>query len=264
VLFHRLPRAVRLTEAGALLLKGAREVLGARDRVEELAAQYQGLLWGRLELHASTIPGEYLLPGLVARFKERHPHIRIRLHVGSSADILRRVAGGDALLGFVGERDPQLGLEYVALWRDRIGLYRSAAAPGDGTPRDAVDPAGVERLPLILRDAGSGTRNAVEAALRKLGVEFERCKVVAEFGSTAAVKEAVKAGAGVGFLSDVAVRCEVEGKTLVPVEIAGLPPVRRLFHAVWDPRKSLPPAASAFLDLLRECPPEGAAPGVAH
>jgi len=72
----------------------------------------------------------------------------------------------------------------------------------------------------------------------------------AEFGSTTAVKEAVKAGVGAGFLSDVAAKHDVGASLLRQVSIVGMDPVERRFYLVRDPQKALPPAGQAFLNLL--------------
>lgn len=246
-LFHRLPRVVELTEAGGELLPRARALLEARDHLLERAASYRGLLWGRLEVHASTIPGEYLLPPVLAGFKRTHPEVRVSLRIHDSSEVLRLVAGGEASLGVAGERQEGLGLEYLPLWSDRLGLYAGRGFPVERP----VSSEGLADLPMIVREEGSGTRQAVEAFLRGKGIFPEKLRVVAEFGSTAAVKEAVKAGIGVAFLSDAAVTCEVEAGVLIPIVVSGMASVERGFYAAWDPQRVLSPAVRAFLEVLQ-------------
>ncbi|MBE0617433.1 MAG: LysR family transcriptional regulator, partial [Proteobacteria bacterium] len=136
-LFDRLPRAVELTEAGRLLLPEARMILEARNRLLEQSSSYLGLLWGTLRVHASTIPGEYLLPSRLAAFKRAHPEVRVRLHVASSAQVLDAVGAGEAALGVVGRLGEAAGLSNAPLWTDRILLY---AAPSLG--RDRLESTG--------------------------------------------------------------------------------------------------------------------------
>ena len=246
VLFDRLPRSVGLTEAGRLFLGEARSILEARERLQERARAYRGILWGRLDVHASTIPGEYLLPSRVAAFRKVHPEVRVSLRVRSSAEVLDRVMSGEAGLGVVGERVEGLGLDYVALWNDRVRLF--------GAPSLGLGPVlgreALRAVPLVMREEGSGTRKVVARALASAGVGFEELNVLAEFGSTSAVKEALKAGAGAGFLSEVAVASEVESGVLEPLELDFMGPVERRFWAVWDPQRQLSPAARAFRDEL--------------
>ncbi len=245
-LFDRLARSVELTDAGRLLLVEARMLLAARDQLLERASAYRGLLWGRLRVQASTIPGEYLLPALLAGFKRDHPEVKVSLHVKSSAEVLDLIRAGEGDLGVVGSREDGSGLSFAPLWGDRIGLY---AAPGSGF-EGPLALAGLGRVPLVLREKGSGTRRAVERALEGLGVATEELEVLGEFGSTAAVKEAVKAGIGAGFLSEVAAAWETRVGALQVVPVEGLPAVERRFHAVWDGQRNMPPAAQAFLEVL--------------
>lgn len=245
-LFDRLSRAVEPTEAGRLLLPEARRILEARDRLLERAAAYRGLLWGRLRVDASTIPGEYLLPSLLAGFKKAHPEVQVGLRVHSTGEVVERIRSGEGDLGVVGSRDEESGLSYAPLWGDTVRLY---AAPGLGLEAP-VSLAGLRRVPLVLREEGSGTRRTVERALAAAGVPAAELAVVGEFGSTTAVKEAVKAGIGAGFLSEAAVAWETRAGALIPVPVEGLPPVERRFYAVWDGQRHMPPASQAFLDLL--------------
>ncbi len=245
-LFDRLPRAVELTEAGRLLLPEARMILEARDRLLEQSSAYLGLLRGRLRVHASTIPGEYLLPAQLAAFHRTHPEVRVSLHVASSAQVLDAVAAGEAALGVVGSRGDVPGLTFAPLWTDRIQLY---ASPGLGRTRlESLED--LRRVPLVFREEGSGTRGVVEATLGGLGLAAGELDVVGEFGSTSAVKEAVRAGIGAAFLSEVAAACEVRAGALSALFVPGLPPVERRFHAVWDGQRSMPPAARVFLAFL--------------
>ena len=71
-----------------------------------------------------------------------------------------------------------------------------------------------------------------------------------EFGSTTAVKQAVAAGIGVGFLSDVSVGTEVAAGTLREVSVVGLTPRTRRFYLAWDPERALSPACSRFVEQL--------------
>jgi DNA-binding transcriptional LysR family regulator len=245
-LFHRLPRVVQLTEAGELLLPRARELLGSRESLLEWVAAYRGLLWGRLTVHASTIPGEYLLPPLLAAFKREYPEILLTLRIQDSGEVLEQLRRSEAALGVVGKQDNAGGLEFRPLWQDRIALFAACKAPTG--PRLGLDD--LRREPVVVREEGSGTRRAVEGALKSQGLPMSDLNVVSEFGSTTAVKQAVAAGIGVGFLSDVSVGTELTAGTLREVAIDGLPPLTRRFYVAWDPDRALSPACERFRDFL--------------
>lgn len=247
-LFHRRPRAVELTEAGELLLPRARELLASREGVLEWVAAYRGLLWGRLTVHASTIPGEYLLPPVLAAFKAAHPEIRLSLEIHDSDAVLAKIRRGEAALGVVGGRGEGNGLVFQPLWQDRIDLYVCAHGPDP----DRLSAAQFRQTRLVLREEGSGTRRAVEEALRCHGTGVEECRLVAELGSTTAVKQAVIAGLGAGFLSDVSVAAELAAGTLRRVALDGVETITRRFYAVWDAEREPSPAAARFREALLE------------
>src|SRR5438067_2173629 len=165
-----------------------------------------------LEVAASPVPGEAILPLLLPRFREIQPDVQVRESVGDVRSVVERLERGEvevALIGgpFVPAADPAQApsppederLEAAFLARDEFALV----APGDHplAARGPLRAAEVCRYPLVLRSEGSGARTAVEEALLAAGVERDDIKIAAELGSTEAVKRAVEAGLGVGFVS---------------------------------------------------------------
>jgi DNA-binding transcriptional LysR family regulator len=109
------------------------------------------------------------------------------------------------------------------------------------------------REPLILREAGSGSRWCLEHALERAGKSLSELRVALELGSNEAIKEAVLRGVGVAILSTHTVRKEVESGRLHALGVSGLPLFREMF-AIWDRRRVLPIPARLFLDLLEASP----------
>lgn len=118
-------------------------------------------------------------------------------------------------------------------------------------PGCAVAAADLERIPLILRERGSGTRNVVELALKKAGVSLRKVKIAMELNSSESIKSAVEAGLGVGFVSQWALRKERKLGTLGIVRIPGVQMKRYLnFLHVQGPEPS--GVAGSFLQFARE------------
>jgi DNA-binding transcriptional LysR family regulator len=103
--------------------------------------------------------------------------------------------------------------------------------------------------PLIVREPGSGSRDAVEKALEAAGLGLDGLQVIAEMGSTSAIKQAVKAGMGVSLMSRRAVDDESRSGLLGSVRIKDLP-VTRHFYVVTHASRSRSPLCQAFLDFL--------------
>jgi DNA-binding transcriptional LysR family regulator len=197
------------------------------------------------------VPGEHLLPGLLAAFRGRHPHVRVRVAVADTAAVLRQVEHGQAHLGLVGGKGASPHLEYRCFACDSLVLVVPAGHPWARRRRAALDR--LLEAPLILREAGSGSRWCLERALARVGRSPADLRIALELGSNEAIKEAVARGVGLAVLSAHAVERETRpGGPLRALQVTGLALEREMF-AVWDRRRVLPIPARLFLDLLEPC-----------
>ena len=246
VLFHRLPRGVELSEAGKRFLPRAIEILESRKKLLYEASEYNGLLRGTLEIHASNIPGEYLVPLCLSQFKDIHPSLRLICKVHDSAETIDKVASGEAYLGVVGTTDDNPDLEFIPLWEDRLELFTSTK---NLKLPETITLEELSKAPLIIREEGSASRLEALRTLAEAGVELSKLNVLMELGSTTAVKMALTADVGAAFISTVAVEKEVAEGELRKVTVEGLAPVERRFYLVKNKRRELTPAARVFSEF---------------
>jgi molybdate transport repressor ModE-like protein len=250
-LFERHGGRVLLTEAGRRLHDYAQRILALhRQAIEELTGR-QAPLSGELSLAASSVPGEYLLPDLLARLRQRHPYIQVRATVADTGQVLHQVEQGEAHLGLVGGKADNPHLEFRCFACDKLILVVPAGHPWGQRKRVPLEQ--LCEQPLILREAGSGSRWCLEQALARAGKSLGDLHVALELGSNEAIKEAVLRGLGLTVLSTHAVGRELESGKLHGVQVTGLPLARQMF-VVWDRRRALPIPARLFLDLLQPCP----------
>jgi DNA-binding transcriptional LysR family regulator len=250
-LFDRLGRSIEPTPAGRALYAHGARMLALKAEAQTAMDHLLHRLEGTLRLAASTVPGEYVLPSLVGRFRRQYPKIQVQLRIGNTREMARHVAEGSADLGFVGGLWDDPELRFVELGTDPLLL----AAPARGPDFLEESPVALEtltRLPLLVRAPGSGTRMALEQLLESHGLSLEECSVVAEFGTTNAVVEAVQAGVGVSFLSAVTVRRGVAHGGLRTLEVAGLETLERTFYSVSAPHRTPSPLREPFLRFLRD------------
>jgi DNA-binding transcriptional LysR family regulator len=198
---------------------------------------------GDLLVGASTIPGEYILPALIGRFKEKFPDIAITLLIGGSQAVTEWVLEGRAEIGVVGARSGHRALEYRELLPDDIVLIVGAGHPWHG--RSQVTLEALRAEPLLLREQGSGTRAAFESALGAAGTDIGAFRVVGEMGSTQAIKQAVRAGVGVSLVSRRAVEEECRAGSLGCLKVQDLK-VSRAFYLATHRERSRSPLAEAF------------------
>jgi DNA-binding transcriptional LysR family regulator len=246
-LFLRHGGRVLLTEAGRRLHPHARRILALHAEARQAVTGREAPVAGDLALAASSVPGEHLLPAALAAFRQRHPHVRVRVTVTDTQAVLDEVERGKAHLGLVGGQGDSPHLEYRPFASDRLALLVPAGHRLAARQRVSLRELG--RQPLILREAGSGSRRCLEQALARAGKSVKDLQVVLEVGSNEAIKEAVLRGVGVTVLSTRAVEKELQAGRLHALQVTGLPLVRDIL-AVWDRRRALPIPARLFLELL--------------
>ena len=246
-LLDRLGREAVPTKAGELLYGYAKQVLALRNQAIQALDEYKGSLKGHLVVGGSNIPGEYVLPALLARFKTRYPDISITLRIADSREIARGVLDGAYELGAVGARFDDGQLVYVKFLEDELVLVLPADHPWAAKP--AVNLAELSAQQITLREVGSGSRKVLEEALRSAGINADALAVVAELGSTEAIRQAVKAGAGISVISLRAIREDLERGTLRTVPLEGIR-LTRDFYLVHHKNRSRSPLCETFLTFL--------------
>ncbi len=245
-LLVRKGREVTLTEAGSILYRYAGRVLRLVDESREALGRLDSLARGALTVGASTIPGVYLLPELLSDFSGRYPEVQVSMSITDSKDVIDRVSEGALELGVVGKRTRDKKLGFTPLAEDRIVLI--APPRSDLAKRSGVKLGELKREPMIMREEGSGTRAAVQKAMKEKGVRLGDLNVVMELGSTEAVKSGVIAGLGVSFVSRLAIEREMKLRLLTEVAVERTD-IRRRFYIVTRKGWPVSRAARAFVDL---------------
>jgi DNA-binding transcriptional LysR family regulator len=246
-LLDRLGRGAEATRAGQLLLSHATRMLQLQRETLQAMDSFQGRLAGDLHVAASTIPGEYLLPSLIGRFKEKFPDIVISLLIGDSRAVVDWVIDGRAEVAVVGAKLPHRGIEYRELMPDELVVVVPVAHPWHG--KKEIGLADLRAEAMLLREQGSGTRAAFESALAQAGQDLSAFRIVGEMGSTQAIKQAVKAGVGVSVISRRAVEEECRNGLVWCLKIRDLK-ITRAFHIATHRDRSRSPLAEAFRSFL--------------
>jgi DNA-binding transcriptional LysR family regulator len=202
---------------------------------------------GLLLVGGSTIPGEYVLPALVGQFKLKYPDIAISLLVGSSRQVSDWIEEGRVELGVVGARPASRSLEARELMADELVVI--VPAEHAWAHRRIVTLAELQAEPLVVREQGSGSREAIERALGEAGTELGAFRIVGEMGSTQAVKQAVRAGVGVALISSRAVDLECRAEVVTCLKVDGLS-VFRSFYLVTHRERTRSPLAQAFVEFV--------------
>jgi DNA-binding transcriptional LysR family regulator len=252
-LLDRLGRGATPTRAGQLLLGYARRMLTLSREAHQALERFQGRMSGELVVGGSTIPGEYVLPALIGQFKAKYPDISISLLIGSTRQVSDWVEEGRVEVGVVGARPASRALEAKELMPDELVVVVPAAHPW--ATRRTTTLGDLQKEPMVVRERGSGSREAVEHALQEAGISLASLRIVGEMGSTQAVKQAVRAGVGIALISKRAVEDECRAGLLACVKVKDLR-VARAFHLVTHRDRTRSPLAQGFVEFLESQPVE--------
>jgi DNA-binding transcriptional LysR family regulator len=246
-LIDRSQRSVVLTEAGKRLLSFAEAVEGEREKLHRDLEKMQEEISGSLIIGASTIPGEYILPSLLARFKNLHPAVTIQVDVTDSMTVINRIRTNDYELGFCGVVPEGIDLEYFKIGGDEIVLITHAEHPF--AAKHEITPADLEGEPFIFRNATSGTQRSLESLLAKSGIASGKLTPHLLLGSTQAVVSAVAAGAGIAFVSNLALK--YGGSPLIKqIKVRGLH-LNRDFYCVFRREKVMNRLNTEFKNFMQ-------------
>ena len=245
-LFHRVGRRIALSDAGRIFLVEARRTLASARAAETTLAELGDLRRGALSIHASQTIASYWLPPLLVRFTRAWPAIDLALEVGNTDSVAQAVLLGAADLGFVEGAIDAAGLAAHTVAEDRMVIV---VAPGHPwAKKRALSARDLAQGQWILREPGSGTRSAFEAALAGAGIAPDGLQVVLGLPSNEAVRGAVLAGPYAAAMSELVVAPYLEAGLLARARFT-LPV--RAFSMLRHPERHRSRAAAAFEDLVR-------------
>lgn len=249
-LFDRSLTQVHLTEAGQLFYSHAIKISRQCAEAKEEIKRFQGLEQATLRVGASTIPAAYLIPDLLGSFKARWPGVRLELQQGDSQEVIKLLQENLVEIAVVGGKYNEDPFCFKELLQDRIILVGRSAETGS-----TISVEELKNLPLIIRETGSGTRQATDSALKKAALDTSNLNVVAQLGSSEAVRRSVLSGSGYAFISKIAIAPELADRTLKEILVEGVE-IKRSFYMAWRCGRTLSPAAEEFIQMLSSTFPD--------
>lgn len=246
-LIERHGRRIVLTDAGKLLHDYARRIFALEREMEDALAVMQDAGVGKIQLAANTTMGVYLLPPVVARFRERYPKVELWVTILNSHEIIEGILNWEVDFGLV-EGDPSVlppGLTSEVFTHDELVLVVAASHRWSGMKEQT--PAALSSGELLLRERGSGIREAIEHEFLEHGVHVEPLLTLPD---NEAIKQMAMNGVGAAIVSALAVQRELTTGDLTRLSIKGVE-LRPPLSLVRRTDKRLSPAAEAFCATLR-------------
>ena len=245
-LFDRTPQGVTLTKAGGVFHTYALRILEIQDEMEQQLETVFKHENNQIVIGASTTIGNVSLPCSIYLFKEQYPEVELCLNIANAEEVLRMVMSNEVDIGVV-EGDTESSTHIaIPVTSDELVLIVPPRYPAEG---DVISLQDFLKQPLILREAGSGTRKILVTALARHGYSVNQLNVITEMKNMYAIKSAVEAGLGGSVVPRLAVRKEAYSGTLRVLTITDLEmPVT--FNIVYPTNRSLTTKTKLFLKFL--------------
>jgi DNA-binding transcriptional LysR family regulator len=228
--FDRSGSHITMTPAGRVLLEYATQVNALLVQAEHEIAALSGEHVGQLALGASTTIAQYVLPRLLGEFCREYPRVHPTLLSDNTEHIVEAAEKQKISLGFIEGPARSREVKTEPFLEDELVLIASTAH--EWAERASVRCSEIASIPLLMRERGSGTRHVIELALERQGVKRSTLQIVMELDSTEAIKSAVEAGLGIGFVSRWAIAKDLRlGNSFKIVAVEGLT-IKRQFLVI--------------------------------
>jgi len=226
-LFDRSGTRISLTPAGSLLFDYANRILHLHDEAMFELSHLAGHLKATLRIAASTTIAQYVLPIALARYTDLYPDIQVVLLSGNSAEVEHLVLKNEADIGFVEGKTTNADIHYQPFMNDELVMF---TARQNKIYPQRIELKDLSKLPLVLREQGSGTLEVIRKALAD--VNFSNLNIIIHLGSTEGIKTFIKTGKGVGIVSKVAIENDIEKGEFRLIQVADIQ-LYRQFHVIY-------------------------------
>jgi DNA-binding transcriptional LysR family regulator len=245
-LFDRLGRTIIPTKEAEALYSHATEIIEKANITKDIIGRFKKDISGELIVGASTIPGTYLMPSLMAAFQKKNPAVSFQIFISDSKEIGEKVLKHELLIGVVGTKFSNGYLNHMPFIEDELIAVSSPSL----IKKDVLTLKDLVKFPMVLREEGSGTRKELEKILEGKGISLEDIKIAGIFGSTDAIKQAVKAGLGFSVLSKLSVTDELKYRLLKEIKLSDVQ-MKRKFYIITHKKRSLSFLQNAFLEHMK-------------
>ena len=242
-LFEQLGKKIFLTEAGRELAHYSRNIAQQMAEAEAVLGELKGLKRGKLNISVAST-ANYFAPQLLATFSQRFKDVTVSLNVTNREALLQQLANNEMDMVIMGQPPDGLDLAAESFMDNPLVVIAPVNHPLAGEQHIALER--LQHETFLVREQGSGTRIAIERFFAQRGIKLTTGM---EMSSNEAIKQAVQAGLGLGFVSIHTVALELEMKRLAVLDVESFPIMRHWF-VVHRANKRLSAVSLAFKNFL--------------
>ncbi|RTR25846.1 LysR family transcriptional regulator [Robertmurraya yapensis] len=244
-LFDRVGRETIITPYGERLYHWALKLLQLKDEalfdIKESVTELKGVI----HLGVSSVPGQFLVPKIVKRFREEYANVTFSLSEYPSKIVAEKVMSGMVDMGFLGEKYENDKLHYIPLMKEKLVLISSK----EFALAESVSIHDIIHCPFIMRSSDSGTKAILEKFLKKQHIKEEQLNVVAYTESSQSLIEFVKQGIGIAIISEIAAKEYCTGTHLQIHELEDFHD-ERYFYLVYNEMKTLSLVTRLLIEMI--------------
>lgn len=239
-----LGRQIYITDFGYEIAKAAEEIIDQVQAINNKTLAYKGQLTGRLRISVVST-GKYIMPFFLADFMKKHTGVTVHIDVTNKVKVIESLDKNEVDLALVSILPSTLQVEHLDLMQNKLYLVGNTERKFKKTifKKDIFN-----ELPLIFREAGSGTRKTMEKFIEKNHIAVQKKM---ELTSNEAVKQALLAGLGYSIMPLIGIRNELQQHQLQIIPVKGLP-IKTTWSMIWMKGKKHTPVTAALLDYLKK------------
>ena len=227
--FNRKGNKINLTPAGKVLFDYTNKTFRLEQALEEELNRFKEGQTGELRLGASTTIAQYVIPGILSEFHKKYPELRLSLLNGNSEQIAEALRNDEIDLGLVEGKVKNKDIRYELFMTDE--LVAATSSNNNLIKKEEISLKELVKLPLVLRERGSGTLEVLEYAFREKNIKLSELNVLMYLGSTEAIKRFLESDSSIGLLSIRAIENELKTGTLKIIKIKKFK-VKRTFNFI--------------------------------
>lgn len=250
-LFVRNTKEVRLSESGEVLYEYAKQMIALQKKIEQAFHTADEKEEQCLTIAASTIPAQYLVPGILANFNEKYPGQQFRVIETDSAKVVEQVINHTADIGFTGTVLDKKICKHIPFYQDELVVIAPNTDKYQEIKETQTNAKWIKDENLIMREEGSGTRKEAEKQLKKIGMSISKLNVIASMENPEAIKKSVSNGMGISIISRLAAKDEVEKGKLIALPISEQL-AKRDMNVVYDRNLQPSKATERLIKLVKE------------
>lgn len=243
-LFEVVGRKIYITEFGDQIAKSATKILDEVQALNYKALSFDGELAGTLKI-AIVSTAKYAMPYFLADFMNQHAGVDLIMDVTNKSEVVRSLENNDVDFAMVSTIPKNLNIDRIQLMENKLHLVGGKQYVLEG---ENGNPKIFEQLPLIYREQGSATRNAMERFIASHRISTYKKM---ELTSNEAVKQAVVAGLGFSIMPLIGIKNELNTGDLQIIPIKDLPIVTN-WNLIWLSSKNLSSIAKRFVEHINE------------